>query len=307
MVLLPVVPELAGLMATFMLVLALMMLSWAYRYTLGAVLSSLAGWLQGVAFTVFRHRFAPFAGIGADIAALDNGIRHALGAGIDAAQYGFNVTLKAVAITWQELSNAVAGLAHDTVHVAEAITKIHIPKQVITRLGPVWAAVTALQAAVHDIRAHWPKVLHAVTHVVTHATTIVKQVYHDTPTFVTKTFPTAIVKAIAAPVPRLGWLERKAASEAKRLGRVEKIVTVIGLTGLTAAVISRLGLGWARCSKVGRVGRAVCGMNDGLLDDLLLGTLLVAGSISIVQLAKECQAFTDDVEAGVRFFVREVK
>jgi hypothetical protein len=150
-------------------------------------------------------------------------------------------------------------------------------------------------------------VLHAVTHVVTHEVQIVKQVYHDTPTFVTKTFPTAIYKAVAVPIPRLGHLERQAAAEAKRLGKVEKIATVLGLTALVAAVMARLGLQWARCSKVNRVGKAVCGMDNNLLDELLAGALIFAGTISIVQLAKECQAFTDDVEAGIRFFVREVK
>ncbi len=90
--------------------------------------------------------------------------------------------------------------------------------------------------------------------------------------------------------------------------RSEKLVIGAGvITGAVAFALSKLGLGWTRCSYVKRLGKSVCGMNPNLLESLIAGSLVVAGSISIVELAKECQQFEGTAEAGLRFFVRELK
>lgn len=77
--------------------------------------------------------------------------------------------------------------------------------------------------------------------------------------------------------------------------------------GALAYALGRLGMTWARCSNVGKVGRRVCGMDNNLLESLLAGSVLVTSSISIVDLAKAAQEITGACEDGVRFFVREIK
>jgi hypothetical protein len=57
---------------------------------------------------------------------------------------------------------------------------------------------------------------------------------------------------------------------------------------------------------VKKLARGACRMDRGLLDSLLLDSLIIGGSISIVELARECQGFAGVVEDGVRFFVREL-
>lgn len=107
-------------------------------------------------------------------------------------------------------------------------------------------------------------------------------------------------------IPKLSDLTDAWEAVKKRLGKVTKLGTIAGLIGLTAGVLGKLGLGWLRCARVGRVGRAVCGMNDGLLESLLADALLVVGAISIVEFAKELQTVEDEVVRALRGFVREL-
>jgi hypothetical protein len=79
----------------------------------------------------------------------------------------------------------------------------------------------------------------------------------------------------------------------------------LAFAGAVAVALGRLGVGWIRCTKVGRLGRTACGMDDSLLESLLAGTLLIVGTISIVELAKELQAITPEVVDGVRAVIRE--
>lgn len=80
----------------------------------------------------------------------------------------------------------------------------------------------------------------------------------------------------------------------------------LALGALTFA-LGRLGIGWARCSNVGKVGRSLCGMNPDLLESLLAGAVVVASPISVVELAKAAQKFTSEAEDGLRWFVRELQ
>ncbi len=77
-------------------------------------------------------------------------------------------------------------------------------------------------------------------------------------------------------------------------------------TGAIAWALARLGIGWARCNTWNKLGKGWCGMNPTMLESLISGALVVAGSISIVELAKECQAFESTAEDGLKFFVREL-
>lgn len=119
----------------------------------------------------------------------------------------------------------------------------------------------------------------------------------------------ALEGAIAGGIPRdiagLRWrtrtLERGYERLWKEVKRHEKLLGIGALTGVVAVVLGRLGLGWTRCSNVNKLGRNVCGMNAQLLESLLADTLLIAGTLSLVEFAKEMQS----VEAGAVRVVQE--
>lgn len=104
---------------------------------------------------------------------------------------------------------------------------------------------------------------------------------------------------------RVGRLEREAARTRKRLRRAEAYLTAAGATVLTVWGLNRLRLRWLRCTKVGRVGRAVCGLDTDLLDTLLAGTTLIVGSVSMIEFVREAEDMFDDGLRALHAVVRE--
>jgi hypothetical protein len=91
-----------------------------------------------------------------------------------------------------------------------------------------------------------------------------------------------------------------------QIGRLGKLATVAGLVGLVAGSLAKLGNGWLRCPRVNDAGKKVCGMDAGLLESLLADTLLIAGTVSLVEFAKGMQGITADVAGPIRAFWRVV-
>lgn len=104
---------------------------------------------------------------------------------------------------------------------------------------------------------------------------------------------------------RVGRLERDAANTARRLRRAEAYLTAAGFVVIVATALGRLGLKWIRCRNVTKAGKRICGMDFDYLDALLAGSLLVVGSVSIVDFAHELQDAEDEVVKAIRGFVRE--
>ena len=114
---------------------------------------------------------------------------------------------------------------------------------------------------------------------------------------------TARAQAVPADVVLPGDLSglrgrvREAEDEIGRLwdrvrGLAVPSVAAVGVAAI-ASVLARLGLGWARCSNVGKVGRNVCGMDNSLLEALLADSLLVLGTVSLVEFAHEMVGVTE--------------
>lgn len=78
-----------------------------------------------------------------------------------------------------------------------------------------------------------------------------------------------IPRSIAGVRDLVGGLTRVVDALRARVAKIEQVLTSAGVAALVATALGTLGLGWLRCNNVGKVGRAVCGMPAGLLDDLL--------------------------------------
>jgi hypothetical protein len=69
----------------------------------------------------------------------------------------------------------------------------------------------------------------------------------------------------------------------------DKVIATTAFVGAVAFALSRLDLGWLRCSNVRNVGKKVCGMNPKLLDSLL-------GLAGLLTIAFDFEAFVDAAE-----------
>lgn len=300
-------PELVGLLASLLLVCALMALSFAYTYTFGALLKALASLLDVGISIPYGPTLHPFSFIGGALNDLDNTIRNGLGTGIQYAQYGFNKTLHAVAYSIQEIGNTLEALASDTRSALHGLRVSVIPTLIGAALGPLAAIVYGLR---HQVKAIAVAVANAAIHpgrTVVHTITNLRTVEHTIVKTVTVTVPAAVAKAVALPAPRLGWLERETITTLARLKKIGASLTPAGVLAATIAAVGTLGFGWVRCRNVGKAGKVLCGMNGDLLESLLADTLLIASTISIVEFAKNCQAFSSEVESPLVQFVRELR
>ncbi len=120
-----------------------------------------------------------------------------------------------------------------------------------------------------------------------------------------------IATTIPGAIERLGARERAAERRLRgllgRLSRVDKATVGLGAAGLVAIALSRIGIGFLRCTNIRSGGRRLCGMDAGAVEDILAGTLLIVGSISIVEFAEELQTIMGDAESGIRGFIRETR
>lgn len=92
---------------------------------------------------------------------------------------------------------------------------------------------------------------------------------------------------------------------AKRVKRHERLLGAGAMAAAVAYALARLGGTWIRCGNARKAGRVLCGMDASQLDDLLAGSLIIVGAISIEQLARELEAVTPFVTEAVQGFVRE--
>lgn len=86
--------------------------------------------------------------------------------------------------------------------------------------------------------------------------------------------------------------------------RLRHILTKQGAAALVGTALATLGLGFLRCPRFAKTGKQVCGMDASLLESLLADTLLIAGTISLVEFAEGMQGITAEVTPLIRTFWR---
>lgn len=91
----------------------------------------------------------------------------------------------------------------------------------------------------------------------------------------------------------------------KRIRALEKRLAVpLGIAAVVAA-LGRLGLGWIRCGKVRQLGRSVCGLDQNLLESLLLDSLAIFSIVSVVEFANGLRTIEDEAVTILHHLIRE--
>lgn len=104
--------------------------------------------------------------------------------------------------------------------------------------------------------------------------------------------------------PRIGGIERELDRLKGRVGRIGKYAGLGAFLILLAKALEKIGGSFIRCSNVKRYGRSICGMDQSLLDSLLADSLLIVGSLSLVQMARELEPLMGQASTLTRRFWR---
>ena len=112
-------------------------------------------------------------------------------------------------------------------------------------------------------------------------------------------------QALDLPGTAVGDLREAWSRLAKRIGKLERGALPYIASGVFVATLTRFGLNWIRCDRVKAMGKGVCRMDGDALAAMLAGTTVIAGSISLRQLAAELSATMDEASGYLTTFVRE--
>lgn len=308
----PAAPE-AGLSVGLVLLASvcvfLLALNRAYKYTIGALLDTLAAMFDSLSFRIpVIHKTIGLGFIADALKSVDTWVLEAIGTGIIESEKGLHALVGAMTWLLQETADQVAGLAEDTYRGFNNVKRYLIPSLLGAALAPLVKEIAHLGARTKTIVLHPTTIVHKTVAViqpglkalegkVSALEAKVAAIGAAAPTIIHEVAPpVALPKPAAIP----GDIYRGLDSLWKESKRVAKELTPAGIVGLVAgSVLARMGLSWLKCGNVGKVGKRVCGLNTQILDSLLAGLIAVFGTIGIVVFAEDIQkvmgTFADDV------------
>ncbi len=286
----PAVSALLAAVVPFLTWIVAMGALYVWRQSVGAVLLWLADQLDRVNVRILTKTFHLFGPLAALLRSVVSRVDRALGAAAlwgesrAAALFSFFLTTQ----VW--IAREIADLAVDVFHLTNALAlKVahlavkQVPGSLVkTTIATVRVVKTVTSLQYKALTARFARLEHRVASLA-HAST----------------------GAITYPWGRVGTLERKVAGQAKRLTRLEKGALAATAVAAVAVALKRLGLGWARCPNVGRLGKRACSMDTDLLETLLGASLVLTSAISIAQLARELQEPTELVTDALKSLVKE--
>jgi hypothetical protein len=264
-----------GLLVGFLVAYGML---YSYSYSLGPVLRGVAWFLNNLKVNVWFISVNVGEWLGKELLKLDRAVMHVLGSFAASMDSVIGAFLHANAQLFEQLARTIEGLSADTLTVLRTIRTETITRLTRGAIAAVNARVRALQAYAHAVDAR----LRAAQRALTHTLAVVRR-------SVAVTLPGRIAHVGS----RVGRLERSARAQAKRLTRVEKLLSGAAVAALVATALTRLGLNWIRCSNVKRTGRAVCGMDTRLLDTLLLDAATLTVAFNLEEFAEALQAVTE--------------
>lgn len=270
-----------------MVALAAWQIAQSWDYTFGPLLKSLADKIDSFHVRIPHVFTLRFGFLAAAVRSVEATARHEISGAIRYVSRPLVIALQAFGAVVLYPARELAALAVDVAHTLGQLRRVIVPAMIAAAFGPLAAALYTLRKQVAALALRAP--VHIITHTVEVAKPAVVRV---------------VRQAIAVPLPRVGRLEREAGALGHRIGQLARRVTPAALAAATIATLARVGLGWVRCSRVKDAGKAVCGMDSGLLESLLADTALIVGTVSLVEFARGMQDVTAEVVQPIRAFWR---
>lgn len=197
------------------------------------------------------------------------------------------------------LRTAGAAFARDTAHGFERIAGHVIPREVGRATRPIdRRAKKALKIGVAaglfgaGLAKHFAHVLGRE----------VRPALHSLHRATAVTLPRAIGRVGARERALERHIREKVDPALRRLAKLTGVGVIVGLIVKTLA----RRFPWLFCRKVKTVGGRLCGLDQDLLNALLLDTVLIAGGISVVEFARELQAIEGAAINIMKSTIREL-
>lgn len=292
--------ELVAFLGLFLAFLLAWMILQGYRFSLGLLLHKIEEETRSLSIAGVH----PFGWLADGIGKIDHYILYSLGLVVQKTSLGWHKVLAQMASFIHETMSLIADLAEATYSRLDQIASTVIPGAIGTALGPLWRLVYSfrkqLAALAVDVY-HLPRTItHEVTHQLQPAITKITKITRVT----VASAPFVIAGAIGIPLPRVGRLETDLRHAEKRIADFGRRVAPAAIVSVVAASLAKLGLSWARCSRTQKWDKSICGMDDGLLESLVSDTLLILGTVSLVEFAQGMQDVTAELAPAIRFFWR---
>jgi hypothetical protein len=200
--------------------------------------------------------------------------------------------------SWHQLARLVRkvaaefyGLAGELLHIVALIERLWGPATILrvvkALLHPIRTALAIEHAAIRVLHGAEARLRHMVVEgVLPRLGRIEHELDH------------VVEHDIAALRARTRTLEQEALREFRWLRSKPWLVVSAAFVGAVAIALRRLGLGWLRCRNVRSVGKRLCGMPVGLLEDLLglaLGFELLVDPEEIARIALDVESAFEGV------------
>lgn len=303
---LPPLVELGGALALILAWAVALGFLYVYRRTLKWALVRFADLLDAVRVGAAGHYAHPFGPVSSFLRTTAETIDHAIAFMVIHTEGGIVRLLHLLASQARTLGRLLSSTANTIEHRFHGLLLAFPPA------AGLWLAVRAAQhlpdvwRAIHGAKA-------TATAAVASAARARTTVSQATRAYVARAELEAIAAASVAVAGTRTWaggrfrsIERDYSGVRSRLGKLEGHLTKAGAAALVGTALVTLGIGRLRCSNIRRNLKRVCGMDADLLDDLLLGTLAVIGTISLVETAKDLQGITGAAVDFTHALIREV-
>jgi hypothetical protein len=259
-----------------------------YAASFGALILGLADLLD-FGITVLKRHVRPFGVIADGLRKLDAGIRYSLAELALGSEHVASWFFTQAGNIMEWTGREIADLAETTANALHLDRTVFTPRlirrstaQAEARLDTKWGTATGRQAQdeiqLEILRRGIDRLDWRTTH--------------------------AIPKRIDGVEARQGSLTHDLARVGGRVKAVERKLGAKAFAGAVAVALTTLGLGWARCRNVGKVGKAICRTDSNLLDTLLADAALLTVAFNLRTFTRELQDVTDETAGLIHRLVR---
>lgn len=284
----------------FVLVCAFLLLLYAWLETGGKVIAWLAANFPNPSIGIaYLGSVRPFDPIVSALTGFDNYVQRVFYFYVQAAKSSWAAWVHQVAAVVSDVTETVDLLANETGNALHYVRRWLIPSLAAASTAGLWTAIRRLDAARKATERVIERPIEKVYRDVTERVTRVEKV--------TKYVLAAGAGAITAELPRVWRGVDDAKTDADKALRTAKdalnkfsVAGIIGLIGAT--IFTRFGLGWLRCSGVGRVGRSLCGLG-GLIEELFAAALVGLTFGNVCEILTLAIGYIDDAQPLFAFML----